>query len=67
MPSSSSSHHGLVAILCIGISTVIGLFAGLVAHDMGIVSTWFWIGTALAVTYLLTVIANSLDQLNTDN
>ena len=64
MSSSSSPRHGLVAILFIGLSTLIGFWAS-VQHtrDLATVRAWFWIGVGLAGIYLLTVIADNLDEL----
>ena len=64
MPSSSSPRHGLVAILFIGLSTLIGFWASVQqTSDLATVRAWFWIGVGLAGIYLLTGIANNLDEL----
>ena len=67
MPSNSSLDHGLVAIVLIALSTVVGFFISLETDNLGVLTTWFWVGVGLAGIYLLSTIANSLDQLRTDS
>ena len=60
MPPNAPPQHGLVAFLFIGLCTAIGFWAYLQGNDLGVVHTWFWIGTGLAGIYLLAVIADNL-------
>lgn len=63
MPSDTSSNHGIVVFLFVGLCTVIGLYAAWEGTDIGILVTWFWAGIGLAGIYLLTIIVNTLEEL----
>ena len=62
MSSNSSPRHGVIAYLLIAVCTAIGFWVFWQGNDIGILRSWFWIGIALAGIYLLTVIAENLDQ-----
>ncbi|MFC7072499.1 Mn2+/Fe2+ transporter [Halovenus rubra] len=68
MLSESPPRYGVATILIIGSCSLIGLLGSIEqAGETGPLKTWLWIGMGLAGLYLLTVIANGVDQLNPDH
>lgn len=62
MRSNSPGQHGAIAVLLIVFCTAIGFWIYTEGNDMGVVNTWFWAGIGIAGIYLLSVIAETLDQ-----
>lgn len=63
MGEKSPGQHGAIAVLLIVFCTAIGFWIYTEENEMGVVNTWFWAGIGLAGIYLLSVIAENLDQI----
>lgn len=63
-PTDSSANNGSVALLFMGMCTVIGIgLTTQVTNDVGTMIHWFWVGVGLAAIHLLTIITNNLEEL----
>ena len=64
MPSDSSIDHGQIAAMFVVLCTAIGFWLFMQTDNVRMLTTWFWAGIGLAGIYLLTTIANTLDELD---